>query len=242
MKVYLEFVFIINFLLDFMILYGTKRLLKINKTIIKVIIGSLIGSITTFILFIDISNLLLFIIKIIISSLMIIVSFGFNNFFKNIFYFYMISIILGGFIYLFDLSSNYYFNMFILLICFPIIIYIFIKEVRNYRLNYKDKYDVCIYFDNKKYRLEGFIDTGNRLESPIKKEGVILVNLKINCNNVIYIPYKALNYTGIIPCFRPDKIIINNKNITNCLVGLSNDKFNINGINCILPNKLKEDL
>ena len=66
MKIYLELVFIINYLLDFMILYGTKRLLKINKSYIRLFVGSLIGSITTFILFFDISNSLLFIIKIII--------------------------------------------------------------------------------------------------------------------------------------------------------------------------------
>ena len=40
----------------------------------------------------------------------------------------------------------------------------------------------------------------------------------------------------------PDKIIINNKEINNCLVGLVKDKFNIGDCNCILPNKLREEL
>ena len=242
MKIYIELVFIINYLLDFMILYGTKRLLKINKSNIRLLFGSLIGSITTIILFIDISNSLLFILKLFISSFMIIISFGFNNFIKNIFYFYMISIILGGFLYLFDFNNNYYFNMIFIIICSPIVIYIFIKEINNYRVNYKDKYSVSITYNKKIYKLEGFIDTGNRLISPIKGESVILVNLNINSNNIIYIPYKALNSSGIIPCIKPDKITINNKCINNCLIGLSNDKFYINGFNCILPNKIKEEL
>ena len=89
MKIYLEYIFIINFLLDFMILYGTKRLLKINKPNKRIIISSLIGSFSTFILLINISNLILFIIKIFLSILMIIISFGLNNIKENTFYFYL---------------------------------------------------------------------------------------------------------------------------------------------------------
>ena len=36
--------------------------------------------------------------------------------------------------------------------------------------------------------------------------------------------------------------MINNKQIKNYLVGLATDKFTIDNVNCILPNKLKEDL
>ncbi len=61
MKIYLEEVIILNFLLDFMILYGTKRILKRNNKIIRIVISSILGSFTTFLLFINISNLLLFI-------------------------------------------------------------------------------------------------------------------------------------------------------------------------------------
>lgn len=242
MKIYIEFIYIINFLLDFMILYGTKRLLKINKNIIRTVISSCIGMMSTLLLFINISNSELFIIKIFFSILMIVVAFGFNNFFKNTFYFYLISIILGGVIYLFNINSNFYSNFIFLIILSPLIIYIVIREFINYKINIKDKYLVSIIYNNKTYKLEGFIDTGNKLESPISKKGIILVNLKISSKRLIYIPYKALNTSGIIPCIKPDKVIINNKLINNCLVGLSKDKFHIDGYDCILPNKIKEDL
>jgi len=242
MKVYIEFVYIINFLLDFMILYGTKRLLKINKNIIRLFISSFIGMMSTILVFINISSSELFVIKIFLSVIMIIISFGFNNLLKNIFYFYLISIILGGLIYLFDFNTSFYSNFVLLIILSPIIICIVVKEFLSYKLNINDKYLVSIIYNNKTYKLEGFIDTGNRLESPISKKSVILVNLKINSNQLIYIPYKALNTSGVIPCIKPDKVIINNKNIDNCLVGLSHDKFKLNGCNCILPNKIKEDL
>lgn len=242
MKIYIELVFIVNFLLDFIILYGTKRLLKLNKSNKRLLLASIIGSLSTIIVFLKVTNIILIILKILLSLILIIVSFGKNNILINTFYFYLISIIVGGTIYLFDLNKSLYFNYLILIILSPIIIYLLIKELNKHRLNINDKYLVEITISKKKYKLEGFIDTGNRLSSPIKKEPVILVNLKINYNKVIYIPYKALNTEGIIPCIKPDKIMINNKQIKNYLVGFATDKFTIDNVNCILPNKLKEDL
>lgn len=240
MKIYLEYIFIINFLLDFMILYGTKRILKINKLNVRLLLSSLIGSLSTFLLLININNIELSIIKIIISIIMIITAFGKDNLKEKVFYFYLISIIIGGIIYLFNIKTNPYLNMIIIVILTPIIIYIIIKEYTNFKNNIKDKYNVTITINNKNYHLEGFIDTGNRLKSPISNKSVILVNLKLPLDNVLYIPYKALNTTGIIPCIKPQKVLIEGKNINNCLIGISKDKFSLNGINCILPNTLKE--
>ena len=242
MKIYLEYIFIINFLLDFMILYGTKRILKRNTSNYKLIISSVIGSFSTFILLINVSNIELFIIKIILSIIMNITAFGSNNLKENILYFYLISIIIGGLIYLFDLKTNPYLNMFLITILTPVIILIIIKEQTNLKTTIKDKYLVNITIKNKEYNLEGFIDTGNRLKSPLSNKSVILVNLNIPIDNALYVPYKALNTTGIIPCLKPEKVLIDGKNISNCLIGISKDKFSLNGENCILPNILKEIL
>lgn len=239
---YFEFIFIINFLLDFMILYGTKRILKLNKKNYRLVFGSIIGSLTTFLLFLKINSFLLIIIKLFLSIIIIIVTFGFKNLLTNTLYFYLISIILGGTLYLFDLNGNYYFNFLLLITASPIIIFLLIREFLSYKNNYSNKYEVAIYIKKKKYALEGFIDTGNRLVSPIKKEPVILVNLNLNPKKIIYVPYKALNTSGIISCIKPDKVIINNKEFNHCLVGLAKDKFTILGVNCILPNKFKEEL
>ena len=241
MKIYYEEVFILNFLLDFMILFGTKRILKINKNIIRIIFGSIIGSFTTILLFYKISSIDLLFLKMIFSFIMIIISFGINNLFRNIFYFYIISIIIGGFFYLFDINSNIIITHILLVLGSLFIIYILYKEIFNYREKHNNKYLVDIYYRGKCYKLEGFIDTGNRLES-MNRESVILTNLNINSKKIIYVPYKALNTSGVIPCIRVDKIIIDNNIISNCLIGLSKDKFSIDGLNCILPNKLKEKL
>ena len=236
MKIYIELIFIINFLLDFMILFGVKHLLKINNSIIRLILGSIFGSLTTFLLFIKINNLVFILIKIIISILMIIISFNIKNIIRNTLYFYLISIIIGGTIYLLNLQNNKFYLL-LLIILTPIFLYILIKELITIKINYKDKFNVTIIINNKKYNLDGFIDTGNRLIDHISNKSVILTNLNIKYKKVIYVPYKALNYEGVIPCIKPDKVIIDNKEYNNYLIGLSKNKFNIKNIDCILPNK-----
>ena len=235
MNIYYEEVFILNFLLDFMILYGTKRILKRNNKLIRVVVGSIIGSFTTFLLFINISYLLLLILKIIISILLVIISFGFRNIIKNIKYFYFLSIIIGGSAYLLDIN-----NKFFLIISSFIVIIILIREFISYKEIYPNKYLVTIYINSRKFCLEGFIDTGNRLIDPISKKSIILVNLNIDSDRYIYVPYKALNCNGVIKCIKPDKVLINDM-LFDCLIGISKDKFELEE-NCILPNKLKEKL
>jgi hypothetical protein len=145
-------------------------------------------------------------------------------------------------IYLFDLDTSTIYYYFILSIGSCLLIYILIYEFNNYKENIINKYLVTIKYNSHEYKLEGFIDTGNRLKSIFNNKDIILVDLDIKYKEVIYVPYKALNTNGIIPCIKVDKITINNKDIDNCLVGLARDKFSLNGVNCILPNRLKERL
>lgn len=240
MKVYLDSLLILNLFIDYFILYGTKKLLKRKISIKRLILGSIIGSLTTFTIFLKLTSLKLLVIKLVLSIFIILVTFGKKNFIENIFYFYIISIIIGGLLYLINIRLNY----FSLLLVIPIIINIYIKKTKEYKLNIKNNYIVEIIIKDKVYKLEGMIDTGNRLEDPYKKRGVILANINIDYKKYkyLYVPYHALNYNGLIPCIKPDKIIIDNKVITNYLIGISKDKFNLNGSECILPNKIQEDL
>ena len=239
MKIYLDLILIINFIIDYLLLYGTKKILK-NKTSIKrILLGSIIGSISSLLLIYQ-NNI---IIKILLSILIIIITFGINNIIKNITYFYLLSIILGGTLYLFDLNI-YKLNYQILLLISPILIYLYIKENIKYKNIYLNNYIVEIYINNKLYKLEGMIDTGNELKDPYKKRSIILVNINLDYRQFkyLFVPFNALNTQGIIPCIKPDKIIINNKIFTNYLIGLSKDKFHLNGVECILPNTIKEEL
>ena len=239
---YIEWILLINFLLDFMILYGTKRILKINTSLKRLFLGAILGSSTTFILFFKLSATILLLLKIIISFNMILISFGLKNILKNLFYFYLISFQLSGIIYLLDLKTNPVFYYLVLIISSILIVFILLKEINTWKYTLKDKYTVKIIIKKKEYLLEGMIDTGNQLKSLFSNKGIILVNLNIKVDRIIYIPYKALNTNGVLPCIKADKIIINNQEIKNCLIGLSKEEFSLEQGNCLLPNKLKEEL
>lgn len=256
MKIYLDLVFLINFLIDFIILFATKCILKETTKIIRILLGSIVGSLSILLLFISLNSFSLFVLKLLLSILIILTTFGRRNFFKNFIYFYLISIILGGALYLLDISYTYenkgliFFsnglslNIIIIIIISPIIIYLYISELKSYKNKYSNIYNTEIYINNKIYKLKSMLDTGNNLKDPITKKSVILLNsnIKINKRKFIYVPYKALNTEGIIKCFKPDRVIINDKLFSNCLIGISKDKFCLEDIDCILPNCFKEDL
>ena len=256
MKIYLDFVFLINFSIDFLLLFGTSKILKEVTPLKNLLLGSIVGSISLLLLFLKLNNLELFLLKIILSVLMILTTFKKKNFLKNITYFYLLSIILGGSLYLLDISfsyqqngfifvkNSYFLNFVIIIIIAPLIIYLFVKEHLNYKNIYSNHYVVEIYLNNKQYKLEGMLDTGNQLVDPYKKRAIILVDMDIDYTKFkfIYVPYKALNIEGVIPCISPDRVIIKDKIFSNCLIGLSKDKFSLQGANCILPNQFKEDL
>ena len=242
MKVYIEEVILLNFILDYMILYGTKRLLKRKNNQYRMLMSSLIGSLTIFLLWIHINQIECIILKIFLSIIMNVIAFGKNMIIENTIYFYMLSIILGGTIELILKKTNFHTNFILLIISCPIIIRFFIKEYKKYKCYSFKPFQVKILIQKKWYEFEGFIDTGNHLKSPFSHKSIILIDQAIPHENSLYIPYKALNCEGILECMKPDKIMIDEIEIKRCLVGISKDKININGYHCILPNSIKEEL
>lgn len=257
MRIYLDVIFFVNYFFDFLLLLGTAYILKEKVKIYRIAIGSLIGGLSLFILFLKINSFQLFILKIIISMLMILVTFGSKNFYKNYLYFYIISIFAGGGMYLINNTFSYkhegliFFNnslsinLIVLIICFPLIVYFYIKENKNYKNNISNIYLVDLFINKKNYKLRGYLDTGNTLIDPYKKRGVILLNLnkiKISDDKVIYVPYKTITSSGLLKCYKIDKVIINKREFNNILIGDVNNKFQLENSDCILPNMLKEDL
>lgn len=174
-------------------------------------------------------------------------TFGFKNIIRNTFYFYILSIILGGSLYLLDLnfdytSRSYFLNYLVLIIFSPLIIFFITKEyLKGKKINI-NKYLVIIKYKNIDISTYGYIDTGNCLKDPYFNRNIILIDNNIEIEKPIIVPFKALNNTGIINCFKPDKLIINNKEYSNYLIGISSKKLNLMGCNCILPNSLLEVL
>lgn len=255
MKVYLDLVMILNFFFDFILLLSVSILLRRNVSIYKILLGSFIGGLSILYLFMNISSLELFLFKIIISILMVLISFGYKSLkytFKNLVYLYTASIILGGFLYFLNIEFSYKniglifinnglsINVIFLIIFCPIIIYIYVKQGLWLKTNYSNYYKINIYIDDKKYTLNAFLDTGNTLVDPITNKPVILIDKKITTDKYFYIPYKTITNNGLIKCIKADKVEVNGISKYKVIIGLLDEKIKIDGINCLLNKKLLE--
>ena len=245
MTIYVDVVFLLNVLLDFILLMSISVILTRNAKLKRIILGSIIGGISTVLLFVSISSLLSFILKIILGLLMVIITFGYHSFkytFNNLFYLYTLSFSVGGLMYL--LMDKGYYNYIVLIIGFITSLFMYIKQMKRYQDNYANYYSVEIIIYNKKYLVTGYLDTGNKLYDNYHHRPVIIIDKKIKyrLEEVIYVPYISLNNQSILKCLKTDKIIINNHVFRNYLVGISNKKISIDGINCLLHSKMKGDL
>ena len=262
MKIYIDLVLLLNFGFDLLLLISVAIILRRQTNLKRLLLGALVGSITIFSMFIKLNSFLLFIIKILISLLMVHITFGYKELkytFKNLFYLYTSSIILGGFLYLLNIQFSYkntglifYFNglsvnFIVLIILSPIILVVYIKQALELKNNYSNYYNIDIYLKNGKIiPTTAFLDTGNILEDPYKKRPIILLNKELltidySKDKILLVPYDSLNNHGLLKCIIPDKIFIQGVGFKeNFLIGISNEKIKLDGIDCILNKRLIE--
>lgn len=263
MKIYLDLVFLLNFSYDLLLLMSIDIVLKRHMNFKRLFLASLIGALSLIILFLPFKKIVLFIFKILVSIIMVLISFKYKNMkytLTNMMYLYMLSVILGGFLYLLDLEFSYkrdglvfYFdglsiNYILLFLISPFILGMYIYEHKKFKTayNFNCKIEIC-FLNNGILKVNGFIDSGNKLCDPLTKKNVIILNKRlvqsnINIRSPMYVPYKALGKSGLIECFKIKYIKVNDKILTNYLVGLSTDSFNLNGSDALLPASLWEEI
>lgn len=239
MKMYIDLFFIFNVIMDYIIIMSTNILLKRRTNHIRMILSSLIGGISSLVLFTSLNKIVIEIVSIVI---MVLISFGYKGIrylINNILYMYILSTLLGGIIYLFNIKvSNSMFLTYLIIIVISIeIMLLYIKENKKMRSIYNNYYKVDIYFkDREKLSLIGFVDTGNNLYDPYKKRPVIIVHNKyIKEDKYILVPYHTINGNGLLKCIKPDIIFIDGIGYKgNVLIGFS-DSFNFgDGVDVIL--------
>ncbi len=259
MVIYLDILLIINFIFDFLLLLTVNIALKRYAKIGRLILGTLLGSITLICLFIPLNSYLMSLLKLGIALGMLIMAFGYKNIkytFYNLIYFYMTSIILGGFLYYLKVEYNidnslYYkgisISYLVILIIAPVILLVFLKSLKMLKKIKNYYYKVTIIFKDYQLSITGFLDTGNKLIDPYTNKPIILINKKliqskINIRSPMYVPINTVNSHGLLECIKPQKVIIDNKEFNNYLIGLSTYSFKMNGIDCLLNAKLLEDI
>lgn len=203
MTVYLDIIFLENFILNFIILYAVSLVIKEKAGCIKLMIASLIGASYVIIYYlINFQSKWNLIFKIILSVVMVYISFmpkSFKEFIKQITFFYLVSFVFGGaslgVIYMVNagkisirngiIVGNYTLKtIFIGVILAFTIITVAFKLVKN-RISKKDLFcNIKIIINQSKINVKAVIDTGNFLKEPITNIPVIVVEKDILRNFV----------------------------------------------------------
>lgn len=210
MTIYVDVVLIENLLMNYIILFATGVILKVNIKHMRLVLASLIGAIYTIIAYMSAfkiySNIGL---KFVLSVIMIYIAFNpksVKKLFKFTLIFYLTSFVFGGaafaLIYIVKpqdilrnngliLNSDSLKVIFISAIIAFVIIIIGFKVVKN-KISAKDMYcHINIKLNHKEIETKAMIDTGNFLKEPITNTPVIVVEhtLLYDC-----IPKEIINH------------------------------------------------
>ncbi len=251
MTVYIDVILFLNFFFDFLLLLTTSIVLKRHAKIFNICFGAFIGSLSTLVLFFDINTIQLFLIKIYLSILMILFTFYYKDFkytITNLGIFYVISILLGGFLYLLNLEFSYKhhglifynnglsINVIILFIISPLILYIYVKQSKIFSKKIKNIHKVILKIGKTELNLIGYLDTGNTLTYQGKP--VIITNIPNNFHKKkILVPYITIKETGTLECIKA-KIEVEEMGTYEILLGFS-DNFQMSGIDLLLNGNME---
>lgn len=259
MKLYLDLLFCLNFSFDFLLLYTVKKVLKRNVRVKRIILAASVGALSIGLLFLKLNNLSLFMFKVGISILMILIAFSYQNIrytVKNFLYLYMVSIVLGGFLYFLNCEFSYkqegiFFyhdglsiNVIVLIMISPIVLYTYIKEAKELKQKYNYLYEMEVTLkNNKNILMTAFLDTGNRLTDPYLNRPIIVVDsskLKID-DNYILVPFNTVIKEDYLKCYEIEKISIKGiGEVRNILIGISPNPIKMEGVDCIIGTKVLE--
>lgn len=185
MVYYVEYIFAENFLIDFILLFITGKLLK--KTIIyrRLIISSVLGAVYVILTaYIGREFMTYFIVKFSVSVLMVMIAYdsrGIAANLRTIIAFYITSLLMVGII-----TALYYLDYDKLtvnaIVCSIFMgyaaLHFFFKEIKAKfeKHNYMRKVEITV--NNKSKILRAYIDTGNELTEPMSGKPVIVANME----------------------------------------------------------------
>lgn len=256
MTIYIDGLLFLNFYIDFLLLLTSSVVLKRNVKIFRIVLAAFIGSLTILALFLKFTFLQLFFIKIYLSLIMCIVCFGYKSlkfFLINVSCFYIISILLGGFLYFINdslsyenngivfLNNGFSLNVLFLIIASPVVLFIYIKQMRIFKRKINFTFKTNIYIGKKVLNLNGYLDSGNVLT--YKNKPVILTNIDNTFKNKkIYIPYVVIGGSGLLECIKVRKVeVIGIGMFENIYLGFCKD-FKLFEADVLLNGMMKGDM
>lgn len=215
MIVYIDLIFLFNFMVNFIFLYVTEKIFKDDTKILRMIIASTVGGI---IAILSCFNKYVFQIYKIMGGVFLIVlgirKITFSKSIIKISMFYLENLALVGVLTTFKINN-------LLMLSFAlglILVLLFFEHFKNYYIFLsKNKYNVIVSKNNKKMKFEAILDTGN---SATNKDGIPLVFISREFYNDSFDKYELV-MVETMNCERLEKayfvdefiIIINSKKV-----------------------------
>lgn len=194
MEIVVEYILVDNIIINYLIILLSKKILKLQITVWKAVLSSVIGA--TFALLLPIMILPTYILlplKFILGFLMVLIAFPYSNLKKTLTYFLVFILmtgLMGGvcFVVIYMFSGNLSTNMLFYSAPIPIGLILLICSVTTYfvssliKLFYRKKrennfiYEAIIINNGKKVKINAFLDSGNTLIDPVSKKPVIIIS------------------------------------------------------------------
>ncbi|MBR2069957.1 MAG: sigma-E processing peptidase SpoIIGA [Clostridia bacterium] len=231
MELYVEDVFLVNFAVDFVLLYLTQKLVLneflLNATLIVSVLGGIFGVFAPFLFFSELLRIIFIVIFAIVALL--ILKFRGKKLIYGVIVLLLLSLLLGGIILSFynvDMflgnSLKKLFYIILGLLITTIFAVIAIKYIKSARAINCFLYDVEIFHKGKKVQLKAFLDTGNMLENEFG-EGICVVSFfdvfeLLENPNITSYPKLSVNYVSSYGTLRQaifEKIVIYGKDFAN---------------------------
>lgn len=249
--IYIDILITVNLFVDYLILFSVKRLLHIQTKNIRVLLGALFSSLTTPIIFMGFyTELISVLMKPFISSVAVIISFGFHDLKRFIVrsgMFWGLSMGLCGAMlgieYLLDPQNLIIYrdtlylnispvNLIIFTLGAYIILSVYDKLKGQHTLHCKTVNVTIFTPDNTRLDFESAIDTGLNLKEPFSGLPVIMAEKSLIKHTYIprekmrIIPFSTASGDGIVYGFKPNKMLLNGqKTKCDCYIAITENKL-----------------
>lgn len=242
-ELYIDVLFLVNFMMDYILLLLSRRMLKCTATHGNIFVGAMTGaSLTCLVIVLPMLHVGLKFILFHVAVNTAMIRFGLRikdmrNTVKALLTLYAGGFLLGG---VMEHLSQYVkigsMFLFVAVAAYYIVTWIWnfldsMQKVNRYRCRTE------LYIRGKKYRINGIIDTGNCLHDPITNEPVSILDKKTavkllgdeKAEKVRYVPYHSIGkQEGVLPILRIDKMCVKNNGvhwIQGPLLGISEEEI-----------------
>lgn len=250
--VYVDILFILNFLITYLLLLTTMKLMKSDEKRWRLLLGAAVGGAYSMIILVPNMHFLLSaVLKVASAAVIILISFKimtWKRYLKSVLFFFAASIIFVGIMIalwftskpngMIINNSSVYFDIdakvLILSALAAYIISSVVIKIHNKTAAKNQLYDVTVHNRGLEKTFRAFVDSGNKLREPFSNTPAVIVDGKLMSEmfdeeKMRVIPYHTIGGDGILNAFKPEWIVVSSgsgkQKIDNVYVALSDEKF-----------------